>query len=311
MTGFDVVGDVHGYADALERLLVTLGYHRVGGVFEHPDRRVVFLGDFIDRGPEQLRTLEMARSMVDAGTALAVMGNHEFNAVAWATRVGDGWARPHSDKNRRQHQAFLDAVVEGSSVHRAWTGWFATLPMWLDLDGLRVVHACWDERSMTLLGGPALTPRATAAPKDSPLFDAIEVLLKGPEVDLGDRCYLDKDGHPRRRARFRWWDPEATTLERAAVIPGNARACDGSPWTPLPDTPIDRDALPEAITGSPVLYGHYWRNPTHGLRVDGPLSACLDWSVARHGMLAAYRWSGEAALVDDNLVAVPAQNPRP
>lgn len=306
MSGFDVIGDTHGHADALERLLRELGYREVGGVYEHPGRRVVFLGDFVDRGGDQLRTLEIARGMVDAGTALAVMGNHEFNAVAWATPVGDGWARPHSDKNRRQHRAFLDAVGDGSALHGEWVDWFRTLPMWLDVGGLRIVHACWDARSMEVLGGPTLTPEAAAAPSGSPLFEAVEVVLKGPEVDLGDRCYLDKDGHPRHRARFRWWDPDATTLQRGAVIPGGATSCDGSAWRPLPDTPIDRSRLPAPISGSPVLYGHYWRNPAHGLAVDGPLSACLDWSVAKGGMLAAYRWSGEAALTDENLVAVDA-----
>lgn len=305
MSGFDVIGDIHGHDDALERLLIELGYRHVGGVFDHADRRVVFLGDFVDRGPGQLRTLEIVRSMIDAGTALAVMGNHEFNAVAWATRVGDGWARPHNEKNRRQHAAFLDAVVDDSELHRDWTAWFATLPMWLDLDGLRVVHACWDVRSMDVLGGPQLTPEAAAA-QSGPLFEAVEVLLKGPEVDLGDRCYLDKDGHPRTSARFKWWDPEATTLAQGAVIPGGATACDGSAWEPLPDSPLDRSALPPPISGTPVLYGHYWRNPAHGLAVDGPLSACLDWSVAKGGLLAAYRWSGEAELVNKNLAAVPA-----
>ena len=41
-----------------------------------------------------------------------VIGNHEFNAVAFATRNADDtdWCRPHNDKNRDQHKAFLDAV---------------------------------------------------------------------------------------------------------------------------------------------------------------------------------------------------------
>ena len=68
-----------------ETIVVKMGYSERGGVWQHPERKVIFLGDFIDRGPEQVETVQIARSMVEGGAALAVMGNHEFNAVAWAT----------------------------------------------------------------------------------------------------------------------------------------------------------------------------------------------------------------------------------
>lgn len=48
---YDFVGDVHGCASQLELLLRTLGYEDRDGVFRHPERRAIFLGDFIDRGP--------------------------------------------------------------------------------------------------------------------------------------------------------------------------------------------------------------------------------------------------------------------
>ncbi|MFM7107886.1 MAG: metallophosphoesterase, partial [Planctomycetaceae bacterium] len=64
---YDLIGDVHGHADALRALLQSLGYARRQGVFVHPDRRVIFLGDFIDRGPAIRETLEIVRPMVEAG----------------------------------------------------------------------------------------------------------------------------------------------------------------------------------------------------------------------------------------------------
>ena len=85
MTAYDVIGDVHGHAGVLRGLLAKLGYVE-RGAYRHPERQAVFVGDLIDRGPEQLATLRIVRSMVDAGDTLAVLGNHEFNAVAWATR---------------------------------------------------------------------------------------------------------------------------------------------------------------------------------------------------------------------------------
>src|SRR3984885_11359032 len=81
--GYDLVGDIHGHADALHRLLCALDYAEVEGVFRHPERQMIFVGDFIDRGPQQREVLRIARSMCDSGAARAVMGNHEFNAIGW------------------------------------------------------------------------------------------------------------------------------------------------------------------------------------------------------------------------------------
>jgi hypothetical protein len=302
--GFDVIGDIHGEAGALERLLGALGYAEVDGCFVHPTRQAVFLGDLVDRGAGQVRVLEIVRAMVDRGRARIVMGNHEFNAIAWATPDGQGGHhRPHTTKNRTQHAAFLDQIGEDSVAHREAVAWFRTMPMWLDLGGLRVVHACWDPGSMAVLGGSTLTPAMVTAPAGSPAYEAIEVLLKGPEIDLGGRCYLDKDGNERRRARRRWWDPSATTLAAAAEIPPRVTACDGGEFVPLPDTPVAPLGAPVGGSDGPVLFGHYWRSgPTP--TVDGPTSACLDWSIAKGGHLVAYRWSGERSLTDANLVAV-------
>ena len=83
---YDIIGDIHGHADALKALLSDLGYAERERVWRHPDRQAVFLGDFIDRGPKQVETVGIVRRMVDAGAAQAVMGNHELNAIAWFTK---------------------------------------------------------------------------------------------------------------------------------------------------------------------------------------------------------------------------------
>ncbi len=51
--------------------------------------------------------------------------------------------RTRNAKNSEQHRAFLDQIGDGSVAHAEAVSWFATLPLWLDLGGLRVVHACW------------------------------------------------------------------------------------------------------------------------------------------------------------------------
>ena len=100
MTRLDVIGDVHGCAHKLRGLLAALGYKEQGGTFLHPTRQVVFVGDLIDRGVE---VVQIARRMFDEGNALVAMGNHEFNAVAFATpdptEAGE-YLRPHlGDRN--------------------------------------------------------------------------------------------------------------------------------------------------------------------------------------------------------------------
>lgn len=58
---YDLIGDIHGHADALQQLLKKLGYYRQKGVYRHPDRQAIFLGDFIDRGPRIREMLEIVR----------------------------------------------------------------------------------------------------------------------------------------------------------------------------------------------------------------------------------------------------------
>jgi protein phosphatase len=77
---FDIIGDVHGCCDELERLLQQLGYERNDGApWTHPGgRKAIFVGDLVDRGPRIVDTLRTVMSMSAAGTALSVPGNHDI-----------------------------------------------------------------------------------------------------------------------------------------------------------------------------------------------------------------------------------------
>jgi hypothetical protein len=310
--GVDVIGDIHGHLDPLERLLRALGYEPVDGVWRHPTRTVVFIGDLIDRGPGQIAVLELVRAMVEAGSARIVLGNHEFNAVAFATEWPDRpgeFARRRDHSNRHQHQAFLDAVGLDSPTHRHWISWFCTIPMWDEVQlgdtTLRLVHACWSEADMDVVR-PLLGPNRTlttefvldASRKGTPVYESLEVLVKGPEAHMGGASYKDKEGRERRKARLQWWLADARTLREAVLIPGNASGLTGE----VPDTPIDNAHL--YTSDIPVIVGHYWADP--GTAPWSEKVACVDHSVAKKGHLAAYRWSGEQSLVAANIVSVPA-----
>jgi hypothetical protein len=259
---YDVIGDVHGEADKLTGLLRALGYREQDGAWRHRARVAVFVGDLIDRGPQQLETIEVVRPMVESGSAQIILGNHEFNAIAWATpdpRNRGEYLRTRDERHRHQHEAFLAAVGEDSKRHEELVHWFKTLPMWLDLDGLRVVHACWDEGSFEVLrpnlqaDGSMSTELVVAGNhKGTAAYDAVEIVLKGPEIELGEgRGYYDAERTWRTDARFRWWSPDATTLRDGADIPGDA-------GVELPDDPID-PPVPPYEGDVPVIVGHYWR----------------------------------------------------
>jgi hypothetical protein len=292
---YDLIGDIHGHADELEELLEKLGYRHSGDYYRHASRTVIFLGDFIDRGPHQKRVLELVRPMIDGGAARAVMGNHEFNAIAYFTPDGKGGhLRPRSCKNKLQHLAFLEEF-KNQTLLEDYIDWFKTLPLWLELDGLRVVHACWDQPVIEKIteeygGGALLTEdllrRSSDRDKKPWEYRAVETLLKGKEMKLPeDASFRDKDDNLRREIRVKWWEP-AKTYKDAFFGPESAR-------TYIPDYPIQGDHMIEyGRHEKPVFLGHYW--------LDGdpfPLTeniACLDYGVAKpRGKLVAYSWNGE------------------
>ena len=58
---YDIIGDIHGQADKLEALLRTLGYRDTAGAWRHQERQAIFVGDFLDRGPASVRSIDIAR----------------------------------------------------------------------------------------------------------------------------------------------------------------------------------------------------------------------------------------------------------
>jgi len=307
---YDIIGDVHGYADKLVALLTEMGYTEVGGVFRHTggSRQAVFVGDLIDRGPQIERTLEIVSAMVAAGSAQAVLGNHEFNAIGFHTRnpADDGWLRSHNAGHRRQHGATLAAFADRSFDR--WVAWFRTLPLYLDLGEIRVVHACWDSWAVATLtaararhGGLTTEFMVAALTKgsagDRDLRRAVEWTLKGKEVPLAaGMAFHDHEGKSRRGVRVRWFAqssgdrycdyvfPPRTDIEGLdAVIPPASLAAlrmepDGMGYYPA-DAP-------------PVFFGHYWLRAENdgGQQRDNVI--CLDYGVARRGggPLCGYRF---------------------
>lgn len=302
---FDVIGDLHGDASKLRMLLKKLGYRESGATWRHSERRAIFLGDFIDRGAEQLDSCDIVRNMVTAGSAHAVMGNHEFNAIAWYLKDPDQpgeHLRRHTDSNRKQHERFL-AEVEHTPRHKELIGWFLTLPLWLELDGLRVIHACWHPGYMAEIR-PYLKPGhllskslVKAASREGTMaFRTIEGLLKGLEVRLPEHVtFLDKGGHPRSKVRVCWWNDDASGKHKRAVL-------DDFDGVGLSDLSIPADSLIGYRDAKPLFIGHYSLSghPT----LLSPKIACVDYYAKADNPLVAYRWDGEEILDEAKFVVV-------
>jgi Calcineurin-like phosphoesterase len=297
--GYDVIGDIHGQAGKLEALLKKLGYvQKIGGWLPPQGRQALFLGDLIDRGPEQVKAVNIVRSMIDAGHARSVMGNHEFNAIGYMTerRGAPGeFLRKHSEKNESQHVDFLEQVGEGSVLHREMIEWFKSLPPMLDLGDIRVVHAWWHEPHVALVSGRVKTGSPmdedflhAAYAKGSAEWQAMEGLTKGLELRLpAGHSFVDHSGVERHDVRTKWWHEEPRRYRDVAILEEDQRH-----RVPDHELPPGYEGAP--VEGSPVFIGHYWMSGKPELQ--SPKVACVDYSAAKDGPLVAYRWDGEQEL---------------
>jgi calcineurin-like phosphoesterase family protein len=297
---YDFIGDIHGYAKELISLLEKLGYTNTSGFYSHSERKVVFLGDFIDRGLEEEKVLTIVRSMIDNGSALTVMGNHEFNAICYATQLDNGeYVRKHTDGNYKQHKEFLDEYPFGSEKYKDIIEWFKTLPIFLEINGVRVIHAAWINEEIEYIR-PLLGKNNTLTEKliidfskKGKVYKNLEILLKGVELILPDNHVItDNFGTSRKTMRYNWY----TTKDHITYRNCGLSIPEGSI---VPDTEIDN--APEIYSDEiPVFFGHYWMKGKPSLQ--SPYVACLDYSVAKNGHLVAYRHNGEKKLSNDNFI---------
>lgn len=135
---FDIIGDVHGCSEELIALLQKLGYGVERGqeyrITPPAGRRVVFLGDLVDRGPNAPEALRIAMSMARQGSALCVMGNHDgrFLKLLRGASVKGGYGLEETVAQFKSESSEFAAEV---------ARFYATLPPHCVLDGGRLVVA--------------------------------------------------------------------------------------------------------------------------------------------------------------------------
>lgn len=308
--GYDIIGDVHGCANTLEKLLQKMGYERCDGVYCHPYRQAIFLGDVVDRGPHIREALHLVKNMVDRGSALCIMGNHEFNAICYTTPApptsGQEHVRPHSSRHNRLIAETLDQFADFPEEWSLFLQWFKTLPLFLEMPGFRVVHACWDQRLideyLARYGDSRLRDELVLESMDPHSFagQVFDRLTRGTGIPLPRGTTITgRDGYVRESFRTKFWAHNPKTYRDVVFQPD-----------PLPEGIADRplsaveneQLLSYGADEPPVFVGHYWLqgNP-RPLRSN---VACLDYSAVKFGRLVAYRFDGESKLSADKFVWV-------
>jgi hypothetical protein len=266
----DVIGDVHGEFDALRELLAVLGYDDAG---EHPaGRRLVFVGDLGDRGPDSPSVYAFVDRLIGRGLAACVLGNHELNLLRGARKDGNGWffADDH-DHPRASYGSYRRATA---SERAQILDLIARMPLVLERNDLRVTHAAWVPDAITAL-------RTQAGRGTLPLYHEHEHAIRRDLSRKGVDRRADAErimfGHCLRHREARLPFLEAigqmdleyqmgnpirvltSGVERLAAAPyflaGQWRMVERVPWW---------DAYDDDV---PVIVGHYWRAPDDRLRL--------------------------------------------
>ncbi|MEZ6094001.1 MAG: metallophosphoesterase [Pirellulaceae bacterium] len=202
----DVIGDIHGDWDALQRLLSHLGYDSRG---EHPEsRRMVFVGDFVDRGPKNVDVVRFVRGLIQDGRAQSVLGNHELNLLL--------------DKRKTDNEWFF-ANETDEEIREELLEFFRTLPLVLFRDDARVVHACWQPEMVDMASESqdvvalfqqhrftidiGLAKRSDLKPWQKEMrhqnLNPVKVLTSGLEVQSTSPFMMS--GKKKTLERFPWW----------------------------------------------------------------------------------------------------------
>ena len=147
-----VVGDIHGRADLLDRMLALIAAEP-----ETATARLIFVGDYIDRGPDSAKVLLRLQEMTTAGRAVCLMGNHErmlLDVIDRPEEAGQRWLLNGGDATLTSLGAGGRLVGDTEAARMAALAgrlraalppgiedWLRALPLWWQDQGLAVVHA--------------------------------------------------------------------------------------------------------------------------------------------------------------------------
>jgi len=326
-TSYDIIGDIHGYCDELVLLLEKMDYiYDASKGYYNNQRKAIFVGDLIDKGPKIRETLQLVKQMCDNDNAICIMGNHEYNGVNfWDFRKDkNGYYRSHTHVNILQHvktiETFKNNFEEWEYYYKKW---FSTLPIIFETKRFRVVHASYhpllpklmDQMSKLYSKDIDINNAILELGREREkcdwfidgvnVSDIIESTLKGIEIVLPDgKSFKDNAGIIRTKSRVKWWiNPtdntyqnylEDMTLEQVSVDNIMIKTENINPYYSAGYS--DDDKI--------VFFGHYC------LDVDGPPKpftknvCCLDYGISKKKSLVAYRYDGESQIDETKYVVI-------
>jgi hypothetical protein len=265
----DIVGDVHGEIEALEQLLHVLGYSGRG---EHRQaRRLVFIGDLCDRGPDSPAVIRRVREMMQEGTAQCLLGNHELNVLRGSRKEANGWF--FENDHDRAAGKFIRSRGTADDAERAGIlRFFAGLPLTLERPDLRLVHACWDDERIGELrthAGAAnaaelyrvYAQRSDQRSRALGRHEEAEALLRQYGPALRDPSVMPPMLKPlaQRDVDYQMSNP-LRVLTSGVEMPAAAPFYLAGKWRM-----VERDDWWESYRADvPVVFGHYWRWATPG-----------------------------------------------
>jgi hypothetical protein len=301
---YDIIGDVHGQATLLERLLKRAGYNKRGNNYHHHERKAIFVGDFVNRGPEIKETLRIIRHMADAGNALAILGNHEINALLFSMKNDQGESLLLTTGQR--YASVIQTFQQFKNYQEEWKEfrkWLRSLPLFLELDTIRVVHACWKDENIEVIKREIQPGRISKSilrnlviDSKSELSQSILQTTRGIHHILpSDLRIYDNRHRAHHIYRVKWWvEPQGFTFQE---------------WSfeskfKLPNYTIPQEIIP-IFNAYPedapiVFFGHYCRGSGPWVIKDNV--CCVDACVSGKGTLAAYCWDGETTLSPEKMI---------
>ena len=233
----DIVGDVHGEIDPLLSLMHHLGYDEHGS---HPDnRKLVFVGDLTDRGPDSLAVVNLVQALTERQLAQCVLGNHELNILLDQRKYDNGWfyGEEFSDNGYIVPQALANSASRDRVLK-----FFQSLPIALEREDLRVIHACWNSAMIQSLEETKdaislINQHADLITKrtEHSGFDQVDISLEhqnqnpvrrltsGPEERIPAPFFAS--GKTRHEQRIQWWNDYNETF----CVFGHYSIPDGKP----------------------------------------------------------------------------------
>ena len=135
-----VIGDVHGCYLTLLTLINKLP-------FEKGDK-LVFVGDYIDRGKFSKEVVEYIKEMNELGDAIAIKGNHEVmacdfynndpNGRIWMINGGKETIQSYYPKHAPE---MIDYYSDDFKIDQDHLDWMASLPLSYETEKYFIVHA--------------------------------------------------------------------------------------------------------------------------------------------------------------------------